>query len=515
VNPKPRPRPIQFGMFHRGSGREARLRLTGVASLVAGVLAISATACSPQPKSAGSLPSSSLEATPTADGLHAVTISGPSPFAQCDVGALLPSSHVYENAEVEPSLAANPVDAANLVAAYQQDRWSDGAARGMLVASTTDGGMTWRPQSLAFSQCAGGDQSAVRVGDPWVVFGNSGTAWVVATASDGVHAAVSLDKGVHWRTSIIYRNSEGRSADKPSIAADPFRPMVAYATWYTIDRSTMTVSDWFAQTTDGGVTWNPPSRLATSESMTVAGKTRSLGPVSPLIIATRQPSALYIFSVYEPFSTVLLPPFGLGFQRSLDGGRTWSHPRMIHDILTVGQTVDENNGHVVRTGAEVVNAASDAHDGTLYVVWQDARFESGRHDDVAISRSDDGGDHWSEPVRVNAVHGVPALIPAIATDVGGHVAVSYMDWRALDPKDRTTLPARYWLAVSNDKASSFRERALSSAFDLMAAPDATGKFVGDYDGLAACAQGFCAAYATTNSGGAHNPTDIQFSTLSA
>ncbi len=162
-----------------------------------------------------------------------------------------------------------------------------------------------------------------------------------------------------------------------------------------------------------------------------------------------------------------------------------------------------------------MNAASDPQTGDLYAVWQDARFEQGRFDDVAISRSADSGDHWSQPLRVNAPHGVAGVLPAIAVGGDGSVAVSYLDWRALQPQEGHTLPARYWLEISDDRAANFRERALSSAFDLMAAPDASGKFVGDYTGLVRCPQGFCAAYATTNSDQPDNPTDIRFSALTS
>ena len=477
------------------------------------LVAVATVACTSSPPS--STPGGLVSATPTEATPRAVTISGPSPFAQCNVGRLLSSSHVYAGAEVEPSLAVNPVDPANLIAAYQQDRWSDGAARGIVVASTTDGGDTWRPQSLPFSQCAGGDPASVRVGDPWVVYGSTGSAWVIATGSDGVHAALSTDKGAHWQASVVYKNPQGRSADKPSIAADPVLPMVAYAAWYTIDRAASTTSSWIAITTDGGKSWSPASRLGTSEPLTVAGETRSLGPVSPLIIAGPTPGVLYVFAVYEPFSTVLLPPFALGFQRSADGGHTWSRPRVIQDILTVGQTVNPNSGHAIRTGTEVVGAASDPQTGSLYVVWQDARFEAGRFDEVAISRSADSGDHWSAPVRVHSTQGVPGVLPAIATDPAGHVAIAYLDWRALQPQDGSTLHARYWLAESDDQAAHFRERPVSGQFDMMAAPDAGGKFVGDYFGLAPCRQGFCMAYATTNSSQPDNPTDILFSALPA
>jgi hypothetical protein len=50
---------------------------------------------------------------------------------------------VYANAEVEARAAVNPVNPSNLVAAWQQDRWSDGGAQGLVAAASFDGGRTW------------------------------------------------------------------------------------------------------------------------------------------------------------------------------------------------------------------------------------------------------------------------------------------------------------------------------------------------------------------------------------
>jgi hypothetical protein len=53
------------------------------------------------------------------------TASGPSPFAGCTVGGA-PGSVLYPNAEEEPWVDVNPTNPNNLIAVWQQDRWSDG-----------------------------------------------------------------------------------------------------------------------------------------------------------------------------------------------------------------------------------------------------------------------------------------------------------------------------------------------------------------------------------------------------
>ncbi|HEY5310377.1 MAG TPA: exo-alpha-sialidase, partial [Casimicrobiaceae bacterium] len=82
--------------------------------------------------------------------------SATSPFAPgCD--GVAATGTLYENAEVEPMVAVNPANPNNLVGVWQQDRWSDGGAHGLLTGFSFDGGRTWARTSAAFSRCAGGN----------------------------------------------------------------------------------------------------------------------------------------------------------------------------------------------------------------------------------------------------------------------------------------------------------------------------------------------------------------------
>src|SRR5712664_1547097 len=82
--------------------------------------------------------------------------SGPSPFAGC-TGGLDPGSPPGTNnvnAEVEPAVAVDPASPSHLIAVFQQDRWSNGGARGLATAVSSDGGSTWtEPSPPHFSKC--------------------------------------------------------------------------------------------------------------------------------------------------------------------------------------------------------------------------------------------------------------------------------------------------------------------------------------------------------------------------
>src|SRR6266542_3358214 len=71
-------------------------------------------------------------------------ISGLSPFAACTVGATdAPGETLYVNAEEEPWVDVNPTNPNNVIAVWQQDRWSNGGAHGLLTGVSHDGGVTW------------------------------------------------------------------------------------------------------------------------------------------------------------------------------------------------------------------------------------------------------------------------------------------------------------------------------------------------------------------------------------
>src|SRR5919108_1444280 len=49
----------------------------------------------------------------------------------------------YPNSEVEPWLAISPTNPNDVAAFWQQDRWSDGGAHGLVAAVSHNGGASW------------------------------------------------------------------------------------------------------------------------------------------------------------------------------------------------------------------------------------------------------------------------------------------------------------------------------------------------------------------------------------
>jgi hypothetical protein len=126
-------------------------------------------------------------ATP-AGAARPTRVSGSSPIAGCDVDGVQ-RGRLFASTEVEPYVALNPTDPGNLVAVWQQDRYSNGGSQGIVTASSGDGGLTWRTNARTRSSvCTGGTTAAggryQRASDPWVTFSPDGTGHLMTLSFD-------------------------------------------------------------------------------------------------------------------------------------------------------------------------------------------------------------------------------------------------------------------------------------------------------------------------------------------
>src|SRR5215831_5555748 len=160
-----------------------------------------------------------------------VTVSSTDPYANCSIAGQ-PGTN-YPDAEVEPWVSVNPSHSNNIIGVWQQDRWSNGGARGLVAGFSLDGGKSWSESTLPFSQCAPGGLRFQRASDPWVSFGPDGTAYASAISFDrtdnrnAVAAATSTDGGKTWgnlATLVAFTTNGGQfSTDKNSTTADPVK----------------------------------------------------------------------------------------------------------------------------------------------------------------------------------------------------------------------------------------------------------------------------------------------------
>src|ERR1700730_315571 len=177
-----------------------------------------------------------------------VRVSRGDPFTNCVLGGNVFGGFNYRSAEVEPWIADNPANTANVIGTWQQDRWSDGGAKSQVARWSFDSGRTWGQPPQPLTKCAQPFYSArvleyERPSDPWVSIGPDGTAYAVSLPFDGdfirngLGAAVSHDGGRTWGHQqdldplLARSDTLDPTDDKESVTADPQRPGWAYAVW--------------------------------------------------------------------------------------------------------------------------------------------------------------------------------------------------------------------------------------------------------------------------------------------
>ena len=428
------------------------------------------------------------------------------PFAAaCGSGA----GTLYPNAEVEPYLAVNPVNPSNMVGVWQQDRWSNGSARGTNTGVTFDGGATWAYRQLPFSVCAGG--TFARATDPWVSFGPTGIAYQMALGSTGgtfgangqnaMLASRSLDGGLTWSApATLILDGGGFFNDKNTLTADPTDARFVYAAWDRLAQNGGGPA-YFARSIDSGATWE------TARSIFDQGTCcQTLGG---LVVVLPDGTLVYVFTLLFPIPPDNRQGANAMAMRSTDKGLTWTTPVLIGNLLAVGAS-DPQSGAAIRDGSILAQAAVGAT--SIFVVWQDARFTGGVRDAIALSRSIDGGLTWSAPLRVNGDLSVAAFTPQVHVMANGTIGLTYFDLRS-NTADAATLFTDYWLARSTDGVA-WTEARVTAPFDLATAPNAEGLFLGDYMALASAGTTFLPFYVRTT-GDLTNRTDVFLTRVAA
>jgi hypothetical protein len=467
-------------------------------------------------------------------------VSGPSPFFGCtadDVsGQEAEGSISYPDAEIEPFSDVNPTNNGNVLVGFQQDRWSDGGARGLVAGFSDDGGQTWNEVAIpGVTLCSNGVFE--RASDPWVSFAPNGDAYFMSLAFDfnpaifGGHSAMlvnkSVDDGHSWGAPItlIEDNDPNVLNDKNAITADPISSNRVYAVWDRLELFHASVADrqalgeggpdlvlmakrlsqmlanrvrtaaapefkgptYFTRTTNGGKSWGLAHIIYDpgADNQTINNQ---------IVV---QPSGRLIAF----FTEILNFPNGtfainLALKHSTDHGFSFepvSRPVRAQQIFSNG-TLTPDLQEPVRDASILFDTAVDPNHGTLYAVWQDIRFNG--VEQIAFSQSTNNGLSWSAPIKINKtpkrsnILREQAFVPTIAVSSNGVVAATYYDFRM---DDNTGERADHWIVFCDPSEGSCtapanwrRERRLTTAsFDILDAPIARGHFLGDYMGQAA------------------------------
>lgn len=289
-----------------------------------------------------------------------------------------------------------------IVSAFQVGRIFNGGASDIGFSTSFDGGQSWVSGFLpGVTTSADPAGTYDRASDASVAFDQRHGVWIISylglrVQPNGRILPVDVltsrsQDGVHWELPVNVAVLN-QSLDKNWTVCDnsPLSPF--FGNCYTeFDNNSQRDLELMSTSSDGAATWG--------DAKPTADGVHGIGG-QPLV----QPNG----RVVVPFESVGGPPSIKSFT-SDDGGATWNA-----SVVVSTRGSHRVAGGAVRTSA--LPTAEIAGDGTVYVAWQDSRFEAGStNNDIVLSTSADGTT-WSavqripiDPVGSNVDHFIPGL----------------------------------------------------------------------------------------------------------
>lgn len=365
-----------------------------------------------------------------------------------------------ENFPEEPSIFIDPSNTNRIVAGSNINNYF----------YSDDGGYSWE-QRLLFSETLG------VWGDPCVIVDTAGSvyffhlSWPPQGGSfiDRIVCQKSTDNGITWNDGTGIGWVPGKAQDKEWAVVDRQNNHI-YVTWTQFDKyGSEDPSDSsiirFSRSVDGGGTWSEPVRLSQvagdciDDDNTVEGAVPAVGPNGEIYVAWSGPA-------------------GIVFDRSMDQGETWLEEDIFIDEHPGGWAYDIPG--IMRCNGMPVTAcdiSGGAWHGTIYVNWSDQR--NGEDDtDVWLSRSTDGGNTWSLPIRIN---NDPPGKHQFFTWMTVDQATGFLYFVFYDRRNYTNDLTDVYLAVSRDGGESFRNFRISESPFM----PWSSIFFGDYTNISA------------------------------
>jgi hypothetical protein len=367
-----------------------------------------------------------------------VQVTGADPFATCTKDNVHQQetafgSVLFPSTAIEPWVAVDPTDQSRLLVGHQQDRWSDGGARGDTDALSNDGGATWtNPIPAAppgVTRCTGGKDN--RASDPWTAFAKDGTAFFMSLVVNpaklqtpfvarhsGMLMSRSTDHGATWSapTALITNNSPHVLNDKNSVTADQSTNGngFVYAVWDQLSvfppsaegaallaqNDGVAIARELLNSKAGGSSVCEPFTKPPCKGGAPSFKFNSTGPTLLSLstdngVTFSAPTAIYSpgtnkqtidnlvevtpnGNVYDFFTAINVTPavLNIGYVFSSNKGTTWSTPVFATDIQVVG-VVTPDTGQPIRDASILYSVSVNPKTGAIYLAWQDDRAELG------------------------------------------------------------------------------------------------------------------------------------------
>ena len=385
-----------------------------------------------------------------------LVFSIPNLWAQNFQNVMITDSHSPN----EPSIIINKANTNNIIAGYNMYHYS----------ISNDGGQTWTEKTLSSNYGV--------YGDPCLICDVSGNIYyfhlsypVSGSWIDRIVCQSSTDGGQNFTLDTYAGLNPPKKQDKEWATFDPTTGNI-YLTWTQFDEYGTNDPDkysniLFSKSADGGQTWSTPVQInevsgnCVDSSDTVEGAVPAVGPNGEIYVSWAG-------------------PLGLVFDKSTDGGQTWlTHDILIDDMQnTAGSGWDYNIPGIYRCNGMPItqcDTSNGPYRGTIYINWSDQR-NGADNTDIFLTKSTDGGQTWSTPIKVN-------------DDTGNHQ--QFLSWMSVDPitgyiyiifydrRNYNGIETDVYLAVSRNGGNSFENFKIS---DTPFVPNSS-QFFGDYTNI--------------------------------
>ncbi len=260
---------------------------------------------------------------------------------------------------------------------------------------SSNGGQSWTTSYLTSSFGVWGDPCVVYDEQGYLYYGHLSNPPFPGYWIDRIVIQRSTDNGATWNDGAGIGFLSPKNQDKEWIAVDMHSPQFKgniYVTWTEFDNyGSSNPNDSsrikFSRSTDKGLTWSNAITISDrsgdciDSDNTVEGAVPCVGPNGEIYVSWAG-------------------PLGLMFDKSTNGGLTWGNDKFVSNIPGGW---DFNVSGIYRCNGLPITACDTSQSpfrGNIYINWSDQRNGS-TNTDVFFVRSTDGGNTWSQPLKVN------------------------------------------------------------------------------------------------------------------
>ncbi len=366
----------------------------------------------------------------------------------------------------ENSIFVDPNADGTLLNSNNSTPESGGSVYGADGLFSFDIGETWEGSIYG----AGGNNS----GDPATGIDRLGRWYVGYIANNGGQGiSYSDDNGQNW-TRVTVSNG---STDKNHLWVDTKEgsPYVnnVYVAWMQNSQTMVKTSS------DRGLTWGQAINISSGDNA---------GSHNQGVNITTGPNG-EVYAAWAVYDSWPADEKAIGFSKSIDGGASWGNgTRIIDNIRGIRNSGVPENMRVNSFPSMACDVSNGPYSGYLYVVWTNIGVpgqNTGNDRDVYLIKSTDGGDTWSNPIRVNQDpigQGKAHYFPWVAVDPdNGIVSIVFYDNRNTNANQ-----AEAWVATSNDAGNTWDDFKVSDvAFTPQPIPGLASGYFGDYISITA------------------------------